>query len=464
MSAELERQVVFGDRYTTARLPSHTQVVSPGFSLPLEPVEELDAAVHAALQSPLDMPPLHEQVAPGKRVTVAFDDPTVPCYAPVWATALPAIVRELERGGVDRRDMTFVCANALHRKFTHDELARTIGNDFVRDHADRLGCHDAEDPDEMVAVGTTDSGLDVQLSRNVTDSDLTVYLNCSTMRGFSGGWKSVCVGLSGYRSIHHHHTPDIMSMSLDRNRMHEMLDEMGAVVDTELGPDRIFKLETVLGNPVQVHTIYGGSVGATRSAVIDKLRAHQPARRALVDDPVDIVVYGVPAWSPYAAFSHTNPILDLISTGLGYLGGMIQALGRRGCTVVLATPCPDRWDDVHHASYPEVWRDVLPETKDPDVARMRYEPELAAREDYIDAYRHRNSFHPVHAVMALYPLKRLRYASRVIVAGAEDEAIPRHCGFDAAPTIETAIAMAQEEHGRDASIAFVDNPMAFNRS
>lgn len=460
----LERQVVFGDRFVTARFPRHAQVVSPGFALPLDAAEDLEREVAAALRSPLDRPPLREQVRAGQRVTVAFDDPTVPCYAPVWATALPAIVAELEHGGVDRRDMSFVCANALHRKFTLDELARTIGPEFVKEHADDISCHDAEDPGDMVAVGTTASGLDVQLSRKVTESDLTVYLNCSTMRGFSGGWKSVCVGLSGYRSIHHHHTPDIMSMSLDRNRMHEMLDEMGAVVEERLGSRRIFKLETVLANPFQVHALFGGSVGATRRAVLEKLRSHQPARRALVEEPVDVVVYGVPAWSPYAAFSHTNPILDLVSTGLGYLGGVIQALGKKGCTVVLATPCPDRWDEVHHASYPEVWRHVLSETTDPDEARARYEPELARRDDYIAAYRHGNSFHPVHAVMALYPLKRLRHAGRVIVAGAEDPAVPHHCGFDAAPSIEQGIAMAQEEHGRDASIAFVDNPMAVNRA
>ena len=59
------------------------------------------------------------------------------------------------------------------------------------------------------------------------DDDLTIYLNCSTFRGFQGGWKSICVGLSTYRSISHHHNPDDMSMSLDRNLMHDMLNEMG---------------------------------------------------------------------------------------------------------------------------------------------------------------------------------------------------------------------------------------------
>ena len=246
----------------------------------------------------------------------------------------------------------------------------------------------------MVHLGTTPSGFDVELGRSVVDSDLTIYLNCSTMRGFSGGWKSVCVGLSGYRSIHHHHTPDIMSMSLDRNRMHEILNEMGALTESVLGPERIFKVETVLANPLEVHDMYGGSVLATREAVTSKLRLHQRPRREMVEEPVDIVVYGVPDWSPYAAYSHTNPILDIISTGLGYLGGVIEAVGKPGCTVVLATPCPPRWNMTHHPAYKEVWETVLTETLDPEKARHVYEPGLARRADYIEKYRFANALPP----------------------------------------------------------------------
>ena len=453
----IEKQIVCGDRFETVHLDDDAHVLSPGVSVPLSPTEDLDATVESALSQPLDGRPLRERVKQGSRVTIAFDDATVPCYAPVWTVALPRIVNELERAGVAEDDMTFVCANALHRQFTHDELDALIGGGFVARHASRLRCHDAEDPEGLEHLGTTPSGYDVDISRAVTESDLTIYLNCSTMRAFSGGWKSVCVGLSSYRSIRHHHTPDIMSMSLDRNRMHEMLHEMGDVVTDRLGRDRIFKVETVLANPLAVHTMYGGSVDATRAAVLETLRAHQVNRRELLDERVDTVVYGVPDWSPYAAYSHNNPILDLVSTGLGYLGGMIEALGKPGCTVVLATPCRDRWDDVHHASYREVWEEVVPVTKDPDEARRQFEPEYAQRDDYIDKYRTQNSFHPVHGIMALYPLKRLRHASRVIVAGAEDPEIPRHLGFESTSTVDGAI----EEAG--GSIALVEYPPAINR-
>jgi hypothetical protein len=183
----------------------------------------------------------------------------------------------------------------------------------------------------------------------------------------------------------------------------------------------------------------------------------------LVEEPVDIVVYGVPDWSPYAAFSHTNPILDLISTGLGYLGGMIEALGRPGCTVILSTPCPLRWNMTHHPAYREVWETVLGPATDPEHVRHHIEPELARRADYIEAYRFHNAFHPVHASMALYPLKRLRHAGRVIVAGAQDPAVPQHIGFESARDVGQAISMAQEVLGRDATVAMVENPLAFNR-
>jgi nickel-dependent lactate racemase len=400
------------------------------------------------------------------RVTVAFDDPTVPCFAPLWSTAIPIVLEELERAGVAREKVHLLCANALHRQFTTDELAGILGGDLVREFAEggRLSCHDAEDPDAIVHIGETEAGHDVELNRAVVDSDLTVYVNASTMRGFSGGWKSVCVGLSSYRSIRHHHTPDTMSMSTEKNRMHEILDQMGAVVDRELGPGRVFKLDTILSNPLQVHRMIAGSVAATRSEVLRVTRESQPSRRDLLPEPVDVVVYGVPDWSPYAAYSFTNPLLTLISTGLGYLGGMIQALGKPGCTAILATPCLDRWDDRHHPSYREVWDRVIPVTRDPYEARELFEPEFAARADYLERYRRDFGFHPTHAIMALYPLKRLRHAGAVIVAGAQNESVVRHVGFEPAPTVEQALEMASAIHGPNPSVAVVPYPAAVNRS
>lgn len=210
---------------------------------------DLKATIEAALQNPLGLPPLRELARPGSKVTIAFDDPTVPCFAPVWEAAIRSVLEELDLSGVKRRDTFLLCANALHRKFTRAELARVIGKALVEEFGYRLLCHDAEDPENLTYLGRSASGYDVEINRLVADSDLTIYVNTVVWRGFNGGWKSICVGLSTYRSIRWHHTPETMSMSIDRNPMHEMLNEMGNLIEEKFGKKRIFKIETVLANP-----------------------------------------------------------------------------------------------------------------------------------------------------------------------------------------------------------------------
>jgi hypothetical protein len=463
----MRTSLAYGAETIEVELPDSTVTPDTGISVPLPRCDDLGAEVRRAIAHPLDSPPLRELArsgAPGtKRVTIAFDDATVGQYGPVWSTAIPILLEELETAGVPRTNVRLICANALHRKNTPEELGKLIGDDLVTEFGDRLYCHDAEDAESLVDLGTTENGYHVELNRAVVDDDLTIYLNCSTFRGFQGGWKSICVGLSTYKSISHHHNPDDMSMSLNRNVMHDMLNEMGRLVTRELGPQRIFKLETIQANPIVVSQVLGGTVDATRAKSVEIMRAHQSDRRDLVQEKVDVVVYGIPDFSPYAAFSHLNPLLTLISTGLGYLGGVIEAFGKPGCTVILATPCRNEWQRRHHASYPEVWDRILPETKDPYEIRKRFEHEFATREDYIDAYRNDNAFHGVHGIMATFPLKRLKHAARVLVAGAEDPDVPRHVGFESFATVEDAVAEAQNIHGKNATFACVRYPAATSR-
>jgi hypothetical protein len=205
--------------------------------------------------------------------------------------------------------------------------------------------------------------------------------------------------------------------------------------------------------------VFAGGVDETRQAALTVLgAAHKPRRAA--GEPADVVLYGVPAWSPYASFARMNPILTLISSGLGYLGGYIEALGKPGCSVILATPCPDEWDDQHHPSYREVWQRVLSTSRDPYEISERWIDEFATREDYIERYRNSLAFHPVHAILATHPLKRLRHAARVYVAGPKEPALARHLGFEPLPSVEEAIAATEKIHGAGCSIACVDIPTA----
>lgn len=445
----------FAEKTIDVELPERVRVVSRGGGgggLPA--LGDEAAGVREALEHPLGMAPIRELVRPGARVAIAFDDPTVTSYGQIRRQAIEAVLAQLAEAGVDEREVTLICANALHRKFTRDELATIIGRALVERFGERLVCHDAEDPSNLVYLGTTARGYDVELNRTAAEADLCVYVNAGLTMGFSGGWKSIAVGLSTWRSIRHTHHPDGMSMSVLHNRMHEVLDEMGAHIEARLGK-RFYKIECVLASPAKVARVWAGGVSETRAAALEVMAARTPPRRSQ-SEPADVVVYGVPAWSPYVVFGGMNPILTLVSSGLGYLGGYIEALGKPGCTVVLVTPCREEWDMEHHPAYKDAWDRVLPATRDPYEIMARYTEEFVTHAGYIERYRHGAAFHPVHALLATHPLRRLQHASRVIVAGAEDPAVPAHLGFGYARTVEEALAEAEGVHGRECAVVCVN--------
>ena len=451
-------ELPYGETTIAAELPDHTRLLSNNERASLPPLPDLDGAVRAALASPRGLPRIGALARPGATVTIAFDDHTTGSFGPIRQVAIQAVLDELEGAGVRRRDVTLICANALHRMLRPSELARLLGDGLVAEFGDRLLCHDAEDPTLIVDLGlTAEHGYPVEVHRLVADSDLTVYVNTNYIRGFTGGWKSVCVGLSTWRTIRVTHTPDGMSMAVSRNRMHAVLDEMGHHLEARLGK-RIFKIDTLLADPHHPARIFAGAVDETRRAALEEQAALYPPRREASQERVDVLVYGIPDSSPYAIFAAVNPILTLVSSGLGYLGGMIEAVGKPGCTVIMAAPARDAWDRVAHPSYSEVWERILPVTRDPYEITAHFAEDLASRPDYIEAYRRRHAFHPIHGILATHPLKRLRHVGRVMVAGPRDAHVPRHLGFEVAGSVEDAVAQARRIHGRDCAIAYVEQP------
>lgn len=453
----MRAEIPFGTSTIEAEIPDRAARLPnvPGAKLPA--IKDLAGALREAIENPIGSPRVRELAKPGSKAVIAFDDATVMSFGPVRGLAIKLLLAELESAGVPRKNVWLICANALHRKFRPHEMGLMIGPDLVAEFGERCLCHDAEDRDAIVDLGKTAGGYDVEINRHVAEASTTIYVNAGHNRGFTGGWKSVCVGLSTYKSIRHHHTPDGMSMSIEGNRMHAMLDEMGAHLERKID-GKIFKIDTILANPFQAARVFAGSVWETRKAAMRLMSELYPARRDLASEKFDVILYGVPSWSPYAVYAKMNPLLTLVSSGLGYLGGTIQALGKPGCTVIMATPCPNEWDRVHHASYPEVWETVLPQTRDPYAIARDHAERFATHPGYIEKYRHEYAFHPIHAILAAYPLRRLQQVGKVIVAGIQEPAVARHLGFEAAKTVEEAVAMAEATHGKNCSVGYVEQP------
>src|SRR3989442_13715218 len=149
----------YGDSAITAELPDGAAIIGGGGGAArIAPAKDQEYAVREALANPIGLPRIGRLVKPGDRVLIAFDDPTAPSFGPVRRLAIEAILEELHEAGVPEESVRLICANALHRKWTRDELARVIGPELVGRFGDRLECHDAEDPDNIAHLGTTESG------------------------------------------------------------------------------------------------------------------------------------------------------------------------------------------------------------------------------------------------------------------------------------------------------------------
>ena len=230
----LVTRIACGDRQVQVTLPERTRVIrAPD---PLPSLSDVGKTLRDALAAPRGMEPLPRLVGPKARVTIAFDDPAKPLY-PIKGgdfreLAIPIILEELERAGVERHRVRLLCANALHRQWTRSELTRILGAKLVREFGtSRLRCHDAEDPEGLVSLGETARGMEVEVNRAVVDSDLVIYVGVPATP-FNGGWKSIVVGLSSWRSIRHHHRPfpqarGISTQDHERSSFHKLMREMG---------------------------------------------------------------------------------------------------------------------------------------------------------------------------------------------------------------------------------------------
>ncbi|MEY2457467.1 MAG: lactate racemase, partial [Acidimicrobiaceae bacterium] len=181
-----------GEGFRLERLPAErSRVIYP--PEPLEALKDPDGAIRSALLNPLgDSKPLPELLFAGMKLTIAFDDislPLPPMRRPdIRQRVIEAVLDLAADAGVD--DVHLIAALALHRRMTEAELRHAVG-DRVYDAfapSGHLYNMDAEDTDNMAFIGTTEQGEEVEIVKRAAESDLLVYVNINLV-AMDGGWK-----------------------------------------------------------------------------------------------------------------------------------------------------------------------------------------------------------------------------------------------------------------------------------
>ncbi|MGH2771429.1 MAG: lactate racemase domain-containing protein, partial [Actinomycetota bacterium] len=121
-----------GEGFRLERLPLGSRVVYP--AEPQPGIRDLDAAIDRSLEQPEGCEPLRALLAPGMRLTIAFDDislPLPPMRTPdIRGRVIEHVLELAARAGVD--DVKLMVANSLHRRMTGPEIKRTVGERVFR--------------------------------------------------------------------------------------------------------------------------------------------------------------------------------------------------------------------------------------------------------------------------------------------------------------------------------------------
>jgi len=498
-----------GEEFSLERLPTGSRVVyGPE---PLAPLADPVGSIRDALLHPLgDAEPLPALLRPGMRLTIAFDDvslPLPPMRRPdVRQLVIEQVLDLAAEAGVD--DVVLIAALALHRRMTEAELRHALGDRVYDAFApyDRLRQHDAEDPDGMTHLGHTEQGEDVEINRRAAESDLLVYVNINLV-AMDGGHKSVATGLASYRSLRHHHNARTMQhsrsfMDQHHSELHSSNWRMGRHIAAS--GVKVFQIETTLNTdtfpeqfrflqrrewewtmrdrasflaasasleraPVRIArqilhgvraphaltSVQAGEVEAVHARTTEHVYAQQ---RVVVEGQTDILTMGLPYICPYNVNSIMNPIL-VACLGLGYFFNLYtgKPLVREGGVLILHHPTPNEFHPGHHPSYIDFFEQVLTETTDP-VEIGKYEESFATDPWYVHLYRTGHAYHGVHPFYMWYWCAHaLDHLGAVIVVGGERESV-RRLGFKRASTMADALEMAQDVVGPDPSLTHLHAP------
>ena len=218
---------------------------------PIRPLKEDKEEIKYAIKNPISSEGLEDLIDKNSKIAICFDDVSVPLPLmkdDARAKAAEVVVEKLLNMGIKRGNISFICATGLHRKCTPKELANILGDKIYTKFESQIYNHDVTKKEELLVIGKTQDGFEVELNRRAVESDLIIYLNIS-FTPLNGGWKSIIVGLGSFKTIVPHHSPKVLEegafMDPHNSGLHRIIWEMGEAIEKRV---KVFTIEMALNN------------------------------------------------------------------------------------------------------------------------------------------------------------------------------------------------------------------------
>jgi nickel-dependent lactate racemase len=257
-----------------------------------------DVEIGAALDAPIDSPPLDGLITPGDSVLIVASDAT---RATGSAQVINLLVRRLIQNGTAPGDIAIIFATGIHRAVRPDEKAELL-TPFIAQRIRTID-HDAYDASQLTQLGVMDDGTPIEVNRALKEFAkiiLTGAVGFHYFAGFTGGRKSICPGLAGSETVKATHMlaldferggrrSGVGSGLLNGNAVSEACERVAALIDPA------FSINAIVDERGRSEKIFAGH---WRSAHARACEHYIAGHSLLIQERRDLVIVSC-GGSPY---------------------------------------------------------------------------------------------------------------------------------------------------------------------
>ena len=443
-----------------------------------EALEDVSAAVTAALAFPLAGEPLEGLLTRGGTATVVIEQPSLPIPAAPSSprhAAVAAVVDELERLGVAK--VTILVAGGLLRRTSPREIGLLVPPEFRRRFKGRVIVHDAEG-DDLVELGQA-GNVTLRVNPALVETDLVVTVTAAET--VLHGGPAALLAATGRESLRASGAVSLLETSASQGwRLAVATERLLAQRVPVTGVSLVLNAPRIAGPfagyphdqdaidrmlDSRLRRAFQFAPGRLRQRIIERLPreltaaaayggtpsvAHAEAllrgtvfRGAELHEPVDALVIGIPPTTPFMPREKPNPI------SAAYLGlGLALRLWRNlppitaGGTAILVHPFTRRFPRPTQAPYRALFYD---QRSARDIGAMR-DAERAAVEDQhaLDDYRAGHACHPLQPFVEWSACDATSHRlGAVLIAGCRDAGAARQLGFVPTHSLSAALDIAR---------------------
>jgi nickel-dependent lactate racemase len=391
-----------------------------------EAISDEEGAIAQALANPAGSPPLRSLVHAGNRACIVFTDVT---RASPDHLLVPALLRELEAGGVQDKDITLLCAIGMHRPSTQAEKIAKLGQEVVARY--RVIDSEPQNPAALVDLGVTPGGVPVSVHRAAVETDFLIatgIVEPHQYAGYSGGRKTVAVGAAGEALIAYTHGPAFVDHpgtrlgQIEGNPFHEAVSEAARRANLR------FILNVVLDDDKRMLKVAAGEPEAAFQELVSFARS---VYEVPIPHPYDVAVGG-------AGFPKDANLYQA-SRVPTYLFFAPTPVVRPGGFFIIPAPCQEgAGEGVGEQRF---------------LAAMRDAPNV----QFILDDARRNGYPP--GQQRAFVVAKVLEQNRIIIVGSHYPDVVAACKMIPAATMDEALALAQHEMGPQLDVLIVPHAL-----